>query len=163
MYLTKFSNLTVKPTSPHLALHFLSYFLWRGTSTALWNQLQAVHLLDFTAERFVAVVFNVHAYLLTILPQLLLSTPGLAACVSEGAPDGFSWTAGLRMGFIRIGVFLSPLTESGGRGCWCHLCSLSSCGENVSDVFSRLWWVTPESYQLLNWVVSILACSSACY
>ena len=67
MYLTKFSNLTVKPTSPHLVLHLLSNFLWRGTSRALWNQLQAVHLLNFTVARFIAAVFNFHAYFLTIL------------------------------------------------------------------------------------------------
>lgn len=65
MYFTKFSNLTVKPTSPHLVLHLLSYFLRRGTSIALWHLLQAVHLLDFTVERLIAAVFNVH--LLTIL------------------------------------------------------------------------------------------------
>lgn len=73
----------------------------------------------------------------------LLSTPTLATCFSEGAPDGFSWTAGLLMGCIWIGVFLSPHTES--------------------SAMDGLWWMTPESYQLLNWIVANLLCSSARY
>lgn len=105
---TKFSNLTVKLASPHLVLHLLSYFLGGGTNRALWNQLWAVHLLILTVAWFITALFGVHTHLLSncVTPRLLL-TPSLASCFSEGALNGFSWTAGLLIGFMQLGMFLS--------------------------------------------------------
>lgn len=91
-----------------------------------------VHLLILTVVWFVTPVFGVHTHLLSdCVTPLLLLTPSLVSCFWEGAPNGFSWTAGLLIGFIQVGMFLSPRTVNSGRVWWCRLCSLRSYGANV--------------------------------